>query len=58
MKMWLYRQKKNYLKKSSVMKDKKFKNRWENFISNFGNYFKSNEEKWDEIWFQLKNLLN
>jgi antitoxin component HigA of HigAB toxin-antitoxin module len=44
--IWIQTQKQNYYKNNSLMKNKKIKKIWENFITKYQQYFLSNEDEW------------
>jgi hypothetical protein len=45
---WIGTQQKNYDKEQFIMKNKEIRKRWEQFVEKYNEYFKSNEEIWNE----------
>ena len=52
---WLYAQKQNYKNNAKIMKNKKIKIKWEEFIKEYDDFFKTNEELWNQ---KLNEVIN
>jgi superfamily II DNA or RNA helicase/ribosomal protein S20 len=55
---WIGTQQKNYPKKVKIMKNKEIRTMWREFIKEYIEYFKTNEEKWKETLKQVKEYID
>jgi antitoxin component HigA of HigAB toxin-antitoxin module len=55
---WIRTQRKNYAKKVQIMQNEEIRTIWEEFIKEYGKYFKSNEESWNDILKQVKEYID
>jgi superfamily II DNA or RNA helicase len=56
--IWILVQIRNYKKNIYVMKNFNIKTKWEEFINNYKEYFKSNEEEWNETLDEAIKYIN
>ena len=56
--IWIYHQIQNYKKNMYIMKNKKIKKSWEQFIEKYKKYFLSNEEIWKDNLEQVKKYID
>jgi len=54
---WIGRQKKNYEKRQYNMKNEEIRNEWIQFINEYEEYFKSNDEIWNETLDEVKKYI-
>ena len=57
-KKWLNNNKKYYINNSGIMNTNKVKGLWEEFVEEYIEYFKSNEEKWNEKLKDVKKYID
>ena len=55
---WLSNQQKNYKNKINGMKDEERYQQWSNFLEEYKEYFKSDDDIWDEKFIQLKEFID
>ncbi len=55
---WIVRQQTNYNKKKQIMKNNIIYNEWTNFITEYKQYFMSNEEIWFNILYKVIEYIN
>lgn len=55
---WINHQQQNYKKKSEGMKDETRYNLWTQFLEEYQEYFKDNDEKWNETFENVKQFIN
>jgi hypothetical protein len=55
---WLSHQKENYKDKKNIMKIRQIKKLWEEFVQEYKEYFKCNEETWIQKLNELKKFLD
>ena len=55
---WISTQQKNYKKKSCIMSNKEIRKKWKKFIIEYGKYFLSNKEAWNNILKEVKKYID
>ena len=55
---WLSTQKQNYKKKTQCMKDEEIYKEWTEFLEEYKEYFKSNDDIWNKQFIQLKAFMD
>ena len=55
--IWLANQKQNYKNNKEIMKNKKIKAKWENFINEYEKFFKTNQEIWYDNLNSIKEYI-
>lgn len=55
---WVQNQYKYEINKDGPMRNDKIYDKWTMFVDEYGNYFPSNEEKWNEMLEKVKNYIN
>ena len=56
--VWIQTQQKNYAKTTCIMKNKEVRLKWEGFVKEYVEYFRSNEEKWNQMLEFVKNYID
>ena len=55
---WISTQQTNYAKKAKIMKDKEIQTKWEGFVEEYVDYFRSNEDEWNLMLESVKNYID
>ena len=55
---WIARQLINYKNKSFIMGNKGIRNKWEKFVGEYGKYFMTNKEAWENTLKEVKNYID
>jgi hypothetical protein len=55
---WIQLQMLNFEKKRHIMKNEKIQQKWKKFIDEYVDYFKNNEELWDDVLDQVKKYID
>jgi len=55
---WLQHQRENFPKKTYIMQNNEIRTTWEEFIKEYSKYFKTNEEKWNDILKRVKKYID
>ena len=55
---WLHNQQTKYAKKDMIMKDKEIQTKWEEFVKEYVEYFRSNEDEWNQMLKSVKKYID